>query len=88
MRKRSKPSQHMIAAQLPPELSNAVDVWIDQQPEPKPNRSEVLRLALRQFLGGAAPVASSVRWERGPSAPCFSQSPRAATPNHPWSRRA
>lgn len=40
----------MIGAKLSPEMSVAIDVWIDQQPEPKPSRSEVVRRALTLLL--------------------------------------
>ncbi len=40
----------MIGAKLSPEMSVAIDVWIDQQPEPKPSRSEVVRRALTMLL--------------------------------------
>jgi Arc/MetJ-type ribon-helix-helix transcriptional regulator len=45
----------MIGAKLSPEMSVAIDVWIDQQPEPKPSRSEVVRRALTMLLSDQKP---------------------------------
>jgi hypothetical protein len=36
----------------PPEVLIAVDRWIAAQPEPRPSRSEAIRLALKDWLTG------------------------------------
>jgi hypothetical protein len=63
----------MIAAQIPVELSVAVDVWISEHPEPKPSRSDVLRLALEKLVGskGVASQRPEIRWERGAQSPAW-----------------
>jgi Arc/MetJ-type ribon-helix-helix transcriptional regulator len=67
----------IIAAQLPPELSRAVDLWLDEQEEETSSRSDLVRLALSEFLERRAwrtEEKHTVRWERGPQAPQFRRS--------------
>jgi Arc/MetJ-type ribon-helix-helix transcriptional regulator len=63
----------VIGAQLPADLSVAIDVYIAQHPDPKPSRSDVLREALRQLVGPTGSVIRKadvdVRWERGGKSP-------------------
>jgi Arc/MetJ-type ribon-helix-helix transcriptional regulator len=33
----------MRGVRMPPELEAAIDAWIEQQPDPKPSRSEAIR---------------------------------------------
>ncbi len=37
---------------MPLSLREALDAWIAQQPNPKPSRSEAIRLALKDWLTG------------------------------------
>lgn len=39
-----------ITMRLPPDLVAALDAWIEAQPVPRPQRTEAIRLALRDFL--------------------------------------
>lgn len=64
----------VIGAQIPVELSVAVDAWIELQPEPKPTRSDVLRLALKRLVGSKRVIKCpqpSIRWERGTQSPTW-----------------
>jgi hypothetical protein len=40
----------MLAFRSPPELTARVDAWADAMPEPKPSRSEALRLLVEKGL--------------------------------------
>jgi hypothetical protein len=35
---------------MPPELEAAITAWIDQQPEPRPSRSEAIRRLIEKGL--------------------------------------
>lgn len=67
------PKAKIIGAQIPNDLSIAIDVWIEQHPDPKPSRSDVLREALcRLILPEPRSIEAppeDVRWERGESSP-------------------
>ena len=39
-----------VNVRMPREDLTAIDVWIDNQPEPKPSRPEAIRIALREWL--------------------------------------
>ena len=43
------PGQRLVT-HASPELVKALDAWIEQQPEPRSTRAEVLRLALTDWL--------------------------------------
>ena len=47
------------SARLSEDLSRRIDAWIAAQPEPRPSRSEAIRLILSQALGKTADVESS-----------------------------
>ena len=54
-KKRGRPATGIgssIGLRLYPALDRALDTWIAQQPDPKPSRPEVIRLALREWLVG------------------------------------
>jgi Arc/MetJ-type ribon-helix-helix transcriptional regulator len=40
----------MRGVRMPPELEAKIDVWIEQQPEPKPSRSEAIRRLIERGL--------------------------------------
>jgi Arc/MetJ-type ribon-helix-helix transcriptional regulator len=42
----------MLNFRAPLELTKALDAWINQQPEPRPSRSEAIRRALADWLSG------------------------------------
>ena len=42
----------ITGVRLAPELTQAVEAWIAAQPDPKPSRSEAVRLALTDWLTG------------------------------------
>jgi Arc/MetJ-type ribon-helix-helix transcriptional regulator len=42
----------MVSFRLGPPTSDALDAWIVSQPEPRPSRSEAIRIALRDWLTG------------------------------------
>ena len=42
----------LVGVRLKPSELAGVDGWIAEQDEPKPTRPEVLRLALKDWLGG------------------------------------
>jgi Arc/MetJ-type ribon-helix-helix transcriptional regulator len=37
---------------MPPELEGKLDAWIEEQPEPRPSRSEAIRRLLERALEG------------------------------------
>jgi hypothetical protein len=39
-----------VSAEITREMDALVDEWISQQPDPKPTRAEVVRMALQVFL--------------------------------------
>jgi Arc/MetJ-type ribon-helix-helix transcriptional regulator len=41
----------MRGVRMPPELEARIDDWIEQQPEPKPSRSEAIRRLIEMGLG-------------------------------------
>ncbi|TXN44625.1 hypothetical protein [Methylobacterium sp. WL7] len=41
---------HVAAIDMPPTVSDALDAWIADQPNPKPSRQEVVREALTAHL--------------------------------------
>jgi hypothetical protein len=65
--------EKIIGAQLPADLSIAIDIYISQQPDPKPTRSDVLREALLRMIGPTGSVirgsSPKVHWERGTKSP-------------------
>ncbi len=40
----------MLSFRLDPSMRDAVDAWIASQPDPKPGRSEAIRIALLNWL--------------------------------------
>ncbi len=40
----------MIGVRMPLELTAGLDAWIVQQPDPKPSRSQAIRMVLREAL--------------------------------------
>jgi hypothetical protein len=54
-KKRGRPptgTDPMLSFRSPPELTSALDRWIEKQPDPKPSRSDAIRLLLRDWLTG------------------------------------
>ena len=54
-KKRGRPAtgrDPITGVRLPSDLGAAVDRWAADQNEPRPSRSEVIRLALRDWLAG------------------------------------
>jgi hypothetical protein len=53
-RSRGRPRTHATSIHLttPPDVLAALDLWIADQPDPKPTRPEAVRLALRDWLTG------------------------------------
>jgi len=54
-KKRGRPAtgrDPVTAIRLPADLKGALDKWIEQQPEPKPSRSEAIREAVKDWLTG------------------------------------
>ena len=53
-KKRGRPSEGgrdpIVPVRMPVELRDALDGWISNEPEPKPTRSEAIRVALRDWL--------------------------------------
>jgi hypothetical protein len=51
---RGRPRTNPVAQHftLPTHLSDALDVWIARQPEPRPSRPEAIRRILAQALAG------------------------------------
>ncbi|MFC5066504.1 hypothetical protein [Flaviflagellibacter deserti] len=70
----------VIAAQLTPELSRAVDEWLAEQEDELLSRSDLVRAALSEFLRSRIRPEEQMRqrhivhWERGPKAPRFRKS--------------
>lgn len=48
----SRPKARTISAHLPADIAAALDEWVASQPEPRPDRSEAVRLALHDWLTG------------------------------------
>jgi ABC-type cobalt transport system substrate-binding protein len=48
--------ERMATYEIPEELERALDRWIEALPEPRPNRSEALLWALRDFLIGSGVI--------------------------------
>jgi len=46
-----------MALRLYPDIAEALDAWIAEQPDPKPNRPEAIRELLRIVLGLLPPSA-------------------------------
>jgi hypothetical protein len=42
--------RRVAAVDIPPTVSDALDAWIADQPDPKPTRPEVIREALTEHL--------------------------------------